>query len=180
MIDQETLETFNKLYYDTYDCVLRYIVCNCSNIEDAKDIIQNVYLEVIKKIKKNKKYDITSAYILGIAKHKIADFYRFNYKSKIISLFSKKDEIPLLDKIPSNYDLQADFIKKEDLNIVWEYLKSKRSVIFKIFFLYYYDNFSINNISEYLNISESNVKNYLYRTLKELKDILKDRGDSNV
>lgn len=180
MIDQETLETFNKLYYDTYDYILRYIVCNCSNIEDAKDIVQNVYLEVIKKIKKNNQCDITNAYILGIAKHKIADFYRFNYKSKIVSLFSKKDEIIMLDKIPSNYDLQADFIKKEDLKIVWKYLKSKSPIVFKVYFLYYYDNFSINDISKYLNIGESNVKNYLYRTLKELKDILKDRGDDNA
>lgn len=32
MVDQETLNTFDKLYYDTYQDVLKYIVINCSNI----------------------------------------------------------------------------------------------------------------------------------------------------
>ena len=51
MIDQETLNTFDKIYYETYQDVLKYIVVNCSNIEDVKDIVQNVYLEVLKKTK---------------------------------------------------------------------------------------------------------------------------------
>ena len=42
MVDQETLKTFDKLYYDTYQDVLKYIVINCSNIEDVKDIIQKL------------------------------------------------------------------------------------------------------------------------------------------
>ena len=70
MIDQETLNTFDELYFDTYQDVLKYIVINCSNIEDVKDIIQNVYLEVIKKMN-NKNIQMNKSYIIGIAKNKI-------------------------------------------------------------------------------------------------------------
>lgn len=38
----------------------------------------------------------------------------------------------------------------------------------------------IKDISKELKISESNVKHYLYRTLKELNLIMKDRGDVNI
>lgn len=85
--NQETLNTFDKLYYDTYQDVLKYIVINTSNIDDVKDIIQNVYLDVLKKLG-NKNIKLNKSYIIGIAKNKIKDYYRFNYKVKITSLFS--------------------------------------------------------------------------------------------
>ena len=43
MIDQKTLDEFSKIYDETYNDVLRYVVCKCSNISDVEDIIQNIY-----------------------------------------------------------------------------------------------------------------------------------------
>ena len=48
MINQNTLKIFEDLYDKTYKNVLKYVVCNCSNVEDIKDIIQNIYMEVQK------------------------------------------------------------------------------------------------------------------------------------
>jgi len=180
MIDQETLKTFEVLYYDSYNDVLKYVVCNCSNIQDTKDIIQNVYLEVIKKLKKDNQTKMSKQYLIGIAKNKVKDYYRFNYKNKLISLFSSKEDINLLETIPSDFDLQSDFIKREDLKLIWKYLTKKKVIISKIFYLYYYADYDIKSIARELNISESNVKNYLYRTLKELKSLLNVGGDDNV
>ena len=42
MIDQKTLDEFSKIYDETYNDVLRYVVCKCSNISDVEDIIQNI------------------------------------------------------------------------------------------------------------------------------------------
>lgn len=180
MIDQETLKTFDELYYESYNEVLKYVICNCSNLEDAKDIVQSVYLEVIKKIKKGLQFEMTKQYIMGITKNKVKDYYRFNYKHKILLLFSNEKDIDLLEQIPSNYDLQDNFIKETDLKLVWEHLKKKNVIISKIFYLYYYENYEIKEIANILNISESNVKNNLYRTLKELKTLLNIGGDENV
>jgi len=180
MIDQETLNIFDKLYRDSYSSVLKYVVCNCSNIEDVKDIVQSVYLELLKILKKDKFFNKNNAYIMGITKNKVNEYYRFHYKAKIVSLFSKKDELELLDSIPSDVDLQKELIKREDLQFIWNFLKKKRVIIPKIFYLYYYLDMSIKDIAEELNISESNVKHYLYRTLNELKITMKNRGDENV
>ena len=78
MSTQEALEKFQNVYDATYDDVLKYVVCNVSSLQDVADIIQEIYLAVYKKIKK----DITKEYVLGIAKHKIKDYYRFFYKRK--------------------------------------------------------------------------------------------------
>ncbi len=180
MIDQETLKIFDKLYNDSYQMVLKYVICNCSNIEDVKDIVQNVYLELLKILEKDKYFDKGTSYIIGIAKNKVNQYYRFNYKAKIVSLFSKKDDISLIDVLEDDIDLSEEEIKKEDLEFIWDYLKKKKVIVSRIFYLYYYREMTIKNISEELNITISSVKHYLYKTLKELKLIMKDRGDKNV
>ncbi len=179
MIDPKTLLTFDKLYSDTYQDVLTYVICHCSNIEDAKDIVQNIYVEVLKKLEKNNPFIQNKSYLIGIAKNKINQYYRFSYKTKIISLFSKKDDFMLIDHIPSETDIEKDFIIHEDIEFIWNFLKKKKSIVPKIFYLYYYMGLSIKEISLQLNISESNVKNYLYRTLKELNELMK-KGEKNV
>lgn len=179
MIDQETLNLFDELYFATYQDVLRYVVINCVNIDDVKDIVQNIYLDVLKLLNKNKA-TLNKGYIIGIAKHKVKDYYRFNYKNKILSLFSNikdEDDINLIDTISSDIDVEKDLLNKENLDYIWQYLKKQRVVISKIFYLYYYENYSIKDISKTLNISESNVKNYLYRTLDKLNSLMKDGGD---
>ena len=172
---------FNKYFYVyIYDNILKYVICNCSNIEDVKDIIQNIYLELLRVLNKKNTYNNINAYIMGIAKNKIKEYYRFNYKAKIISMFSSKNDLTFLDTIPSNIDIPSYLIKKEDLKFIWSYLKNKKVIISKIFFLYYYSNMSIKEISQELNISEANVKHYLYRTLNELKNVMKQGSDENV
>ena len=183
MLDQETLETFDKLYNETYKDVLKYVVCSCSNIEDVKDIVQTIYLEVLKKMEKKNVSNLTKPYIMGIAKNKVNGYYRFNYKAKIVSLFSKQDneeDIELIDTIPDEFDLQIDLIRKDDIMIIWDFLKKKKTIISKIFYLYYYDDCSIKDIANMLNISQSNVKNYLYRTLKELASFIEFGGEYDV
>lgn len=174
MIIENTLNTFDDIYKKTYDKVLKYVVLNCKNAEDVSDIVQNIYLELLKKINANYIFNNEISYVIGIAKNKVNEYYRFKYRVNIVSLL-KKDEDTNHD-IPDDFDLQEDFIKNEDIKFVWNYLKNKKVIIFKIFYLYYYDGLSIKNIAEELNLSVSNVKHYLYRTLNELKIIMKKRG----
>lgn len=174
MINQETLKEFNTLYEKTYNDVLKYIVCKCSNIADAEDILQNVYIEVYKKLLK--KEDISKTYLIGITKNKVKDYYRFRYKQKIISFF-EKEEKTLLDAIPSDVDIEKSMFQKYDTECVWKYLKKKKAIVSKIFYLYFHLELTIKEISKELEISESNVKYYLYRTLKELNIYLESEGD---
>lgn len=164
MIDHETLRQFDLLYENTYFDVSKYVICKCSSPEDVEDILQNIYLAVFKAISKN--INITNTYIMGIAKNKVKDYYRFNYKEKIVSLFSSKDDLEMIDIIPADVDIENSLMDKYDTDFVWEYLKSKKVIIFKVFYLYFKLELTIKEISECLNLTESNVKHYLYRTIR--------------
>ncbi len=173
--NQETLNSFDSIYKTTYNDISKYVVCNCNNIEDVKDILQNIYIEVFNCLNKNIK--VTKSYIIGIAKHKVKDYYRFSYKYKIISLFAEKENKDFAETIPDTFDLEEYTSKKYDIDLVWKYIKKKKVIISKIFYLYFKLDLTIKEISECLNITESNTKHYLYRTLKELNKYLESKGD---
>ena len=70
-------------------------------------------------------------------------------------------------------DLRRNNIKNIQSEDLWNYLR-KNTLIAKIFYLYFYYGLTIVEISKSLNISESSVKNYLYRTLKKLNKYMKE------
>jgi len=168
MIDQKTLYTFDEIYEKTFDDISQYVVCHCQNINDVEDILQIIYIEVAKKI--SSIHDLS--YVHGIAKHKIKDYYRFRYKNKILSLLNHND-INIIENLPDDMNIEESYNLQYDIDCVWKYLTHKPMIISQIFYLYYYSGLTIKEIAIKLHINESNVKNYLYRTLKELKIYLR-------
>lgn len=169
------LNKFNSIYDETYYDILKYIIIKCHNINDANDIIQEIYLEFWKILNKKTivKENIKS-YLIGIATNKIKKHYTLIQKIKTISIFDKNDKnIELIDNISSSIDIEDLIIKDEEYDLIWKYIKSKKNQnIPKIFYLYYVLGLKIKDISQELKVSESYVKNIIYRTLKELYSLL--------
>ena len=76
-------------------------------------------------------------------------------------------------------DLEAETIKKLNAEAVWKYIKSKNIKVIKVFYLYYCVELKISQIAKELSMSESNVKNILYRNIKDIKENVKIEGDMN-
>lgn len=161
------LNEFNEIYDKTYDIVVKYVVCKCNNVDDVNDIIQDIYIALYKQLLKNNDIEDINNYVIGIAKNKINKYYGLSYKIK--NLFTKTE----INNLKNNINIEKNIVDKDNLEEIWKYLKNKDIIIFKIFYLYYVELLTIKEISKHLNINESNVKNYLYRTLKELKNIYK-------
>ena len=162
MTSQKALEKFDEVYNESYRDISRYVVVSSNNIDDVQDILQNIYLEVYKNIDKVKDKN----YVFGIAKNVIKKYYRFK--------FMKKSDEVLYDNISDSINLEKSVMEKFDTEFVWNYLKKKGGNISKIMYLYYCEDFTIKEIADTLNLTESNVKNYIYRTLKELRRINND------
>lgn len=178
MINQLNLKKFNEIYDKTYNNIQKFVVCKCSNIEDVNDIIQEIYIELYKKISNIEKIKNIDSYLIGIAKNKISKHYGLLYKFKTLSLNIKDDtNLEIIDNIPDIIDIENIAIKGVDLESIWEQLKKKKIVIQKIFYLYYNLDFTIKEIANELNLSESYIKNCLYRTLKELQKFMRKDGN---
>lgn len=170
MSTQITKNTFEKFYDDTYKSVLKYTICHCDNLDDVNDIVQDIYTELYQKIinRRNINLENVEAYVIGIAKNKIREHFSLNRKAII---FETSEEI---DNINDNdIEIESSLITKDNVEQVWKYLRNKSELIAKIFYLFFVMDFSIKDIANDMEITESNVKNYLYRTKKELKEYLR-------
>lgn len=79
--------------------------------------------------------------------------------------------------LPADLDLETELITKLNAEEVWKLIKRKDIKIVKVFYLYYCLDLKISQIAEELNMTESNVKNVLYRTIKDIKKNIKMEGD---
>lgn len=173
MSTQIKLKNFEEIYQQTYQETLKYIISHCHNLQDVNDLIQETYVEFYKKLKRHNQIEVEGqqAFLIGIAKNIMKKYYRFHYQkqSKIVQL----EEIKELDE---KIDLELQFITKENVEQIWRILEKKDVKIAKIFYLYYGLDMKIKEIAGKLNLTESAVKNYLYRTINELRRLWKEGG----
>lgn len=171
MFEQKAFSLFDKVYNDTYDNLLKYVICKCSNIDDVNDIIQDTYFEFYNKLNEKKEIKDYNKYLIGICKNIIRKHYRTKYKKDEFQVLF--DDSNNIQNIGDNFNLEESLLKKEQFDTIFKYLKEKNVLVFKVFYLFYHDELSIKDISKELNISLSKTKNILYRTLKEIKEMLK-------
>lgn len=182
MSTQIVLNSFEEIYNETYNNTLRYIMCKCANFEDVNDILQDTYMGLYKILEKNKKINLNNvnSFIIGIAKNKLKDYYGLKYKIQSMFMFSLNEDTDMENAIKDNMDLEEIVLRSSNIEKIWDYINTKKTIIGKIFYLYYYFDMTTKNISKELSIKESTVKSHLYRTLKELSIALEKEGDKNV
>ena len=179
MITSFKLKNFEDIYARTYNSVLKYIVCKCQNLDDVNELIQDSYVELYRLLEKKRTVKVVNevAYMIGIANNILKKYYRNQYKEKANILYISKNMEDIELQLPSNLDLETDIINRENIEEIWNYLNNKNVLIAKIFYLYYGLGLKISEISNELEIGESNIKNYIYRTLNELKEHFRKEGD---
>ena len=157
---------FEEIYKETYLSTLKFIMIHCYNVADVNDILQDTYVEFYKILHKKPKVKIENkqSYICGIAKNVMK---RYGAKKKDLACLvnEEKEEMEVAD----TFDLEQNFMTKQDVHKVWEFMKKKDLVTTKIFYLYFVLGLKITEIAQELKLGESNVKNKIYRTQKEIQ-----------
>lgn len=169
MATQLNEKDFEKIYRETYNKTLKFAIIRCNNFNDVNDIIQDTYIELFNKLKKNSKIELDNieGFIYGIANNVIKRHYSKKKKEKVITLFNEQNEETF--DVKDDFDLEQNIITKENVKEVWDFLKKKDLITAKVFNLYFALDMKISEIAKELQLQESNVKNRIYRTLKEIK-----------
>ena len=124
MSTRKTLKLFEKIYNETYNNTLKYIICKCSNLSDVDDIIQETYLEFYRVLKEKRKILDKQAYIIAIAKNKIIKYFKANEKIKTTSIFQENsnNEFEMID-IDSRHRYRNRFYYKRQYREYMEIYK---------------------------------------------------------
>lgn len=105
-----------------------------------------------------------------IAKKKLAKVYG-NRRIVPLSLEEEYDDgVSLADTLVDESETEWSALTSAQAEQIWRFLERKGPVTLRIFTLFYRGNYKIKEIAEIMELSESQVKNKLYRTLRELRE----------
>ena len=140
-----------------------YTVIRNSNLKVSDEDIEELVSDVVFTIWKNQdKLDINrkiTPYIVGITNNLVKKKYR---DTKVFDNIEDYENNLIED---SNIELQ--FIENERNKGIMKQLDKLKKEDKTIFILYYFNEKSINDIANELNMSESKVKSKLFRTRKK-------------
>ena len=152
----ELIDMYKAPIYKTAKAILK-------DEDDVCDVLQDVALSIYKNIKnlKNEKYlktwivriTINKSYDI-IAKRKLND-------EKIAKVKMETNEIHM--------GFEKDIIEKTDLEKALDLLDEELKITTV---LYYYDDLSVSEISDILNIPKGTVKSRIFRAREKLYEIL--------
>lgn len=151
----------NELVEKYSDMVYRVAFSRTRNVEDARDITQDVFLKYLKYTKAGNEFrdeEHRKAWLLKVA---------VNTGNTLVTSAWNRHRASI-DEVPEVADSRSDE-KGEVYYAVMELPEKYRVVIH----LFYFEELSIKQIAGVLKLSENNVKSRLHRAREALKDKLK-------
>jgi len=179
MSDNSIAARFDEIYNATSKAALALITARCGRTADIGDIFQETYMELYRLLQRRGTGYVTheNALVLRIAKRKIAKHHSLLARLKMfvsaIKVGEDSDTIEITDFEADSFCTEEFTINSLLLDEAMQNLMSKPESVRKAFYLMYDVGLTIPEIAKAMSISESNVKNKLYRTLKELREIIK-------
>ncbi len=153
-----TVEEYNKSVDLYSDGVYRFILKNIKDEDEAKDIVQDTYEKLWVRASKVT-YGKVKSYLFSAAYHTMIDKIRKN--KRITNLVDFNDN---LGTYTDNYTGLSEVLD--------EALKQLPEVQRSVILLRDYEGYAYNEIAEITNLSESQVKVYIYRGRLALKKYL--------
>lgn len=148
---------YNKCVDLYSDNIFRFVLKSVKDEDTANDLVQDTYMRLWQHVGK---VELASAksYLFKIANNLVIDLYR---KNKFVSSDPIQD-----DSLFYNYEY-TDI--KEHLDRALDMLSESQKTVLM---LRDYEDYSYEEIGEITGLSESQVKVYIYRARKRMKDIL--------
>lgn len=154
-------EAFSKLIEEVKLKLYKTGISILKNDEDTCDAIQETLINAYKSLNTLKNNEYFSTWIMKILINKCYDIIRKN--KKIININ---------EKIKLEQDMYYEMYSQEsELEVVLNKIDKDLKMVTV---LYYYDDLSVSEISEVLNIPEGTVKSRLSRARSKIYAILKE------
>jgi RNA polymerase sigma-70 factor (ECF subfamily) len=131
--------------------------------EDANDVFQETVLRALRYFKSYKKEKNFNTWLFAIAHNEIKKHYK---KASQYTSFTDMDRL----KAPEKNNPQ-ELVKE-----VYQYAESLKPMQREVFFLFYYNGFTISEVSQITRLKAGNIKFILYQARNSLKKMI---GEQN-
>ncbi len=168
--------SFDELYKLTSDRAYFVALEFTKNSQDAEDILQESYIKALSKIKELDKPESFSSWLNQIVANKSKDFLK---KKKPMLFNSDEEETDATELLPdedTNFSPEGNLdqteLQKAVMEVLDELSEEKRACVLMM----YFEELSVGEIAETLEIPEGTVKTRLFSARKDLKDKFAKRG----
>ncbi|SET89268.1 RNA polymerase sigma-70 factor, ECF subfamily [Salinibacillus kushneri] len=170
-------EVFHNLYDKYHQDIFQFLFYMVKDRSLAEDLVQEVYVKVLKSYHKFKGDSSEKTWLISIARHVAIDYFRKQKRKqkKMIPSFTveeKSDFIQDKGKMPDEIALE-----NEDIRNMYQCLKNCSFDQQTVIILRYIQSLSIKETAEILNWSESKVKTTQHRAIKRLRKQMKKREE---
>jgi len=153
-----TVSEYNICVRDYSDNIYRFILKHIRSVEKAEDIVQDVFEKVWVRVE-DVPFDKAKSYLFQAA-------YR-----TMIDLIRKESRMSYSEDIQSE---QRSYQKQTDLQeVLNEALQRIPQIQQSVILLRDYEGYSYEEIGEILSLNESQVKVYIFRARKNLREYLR-------
>lgn len=161
MMDKYTYKDFEEIYNRQSDRIFKMCMTYLGNVEDAKEAVQNIFIKLLEKNIKFKDSNHENAWICKATRNYCLDILKSAWRKKRVD-FETLSEAKTSDKDLENNE--KELIEKALLKLP---VKQK-----EVIYLYYYEEYSIKEISKILKRSESTIQTQLATARKKMKETL--------
>lgn len=165
-VDEVSTLSFEELYTMYATDILRVAYYYLGNRQQAEDITQEVFIKLI-TTQPQLVRDHEKAWLLKVTLNKCRDHWRSAWVKKVILGHPKFEIFPDQDRIESMTESRA----------LAESVNALPAIFKEIVLLFYYQGYSIAEISDMLEISEGTVSSRLSRARKRLENAMKGVDD---
>ena len=153
-----TSTEYNKSVDQYADNVFRFVLSRLKNEDMAKDVVQDTFAKVWER-KENISFAKIKSYLFTTAHHTLIDAVR---KEK------KKDDVSVIDQ----HHTQAPVANLDLQKTLHQALDQLPDIQKTVVLLRDYEGYAYDEIGEITGLKESQVKVYIFRARKKLKEIL--------
>ena len=153
--------TFEEVMEAFADTVTRLAYLRMGNEQDAKDIFQTVFLKLYTQTMEFHDVQHVKAWLIQTTIHACADEHRKFWRRHRIQLDEAFAQV-------------EDDRQRRELYELMELVPNHRNVLY----LYYYEGYSIREISIFMNARENTVKSWMRRGKQELRSLLGGEEDA--
>ena len=169
--DKMDSELFEAIYRQYYKSVYNYIGFRINNHFDSEELASSVFENAIRKFHTYKPdASPVEAWLIGIAKNVISDYFR-SKKRKVFVPLDSILELVSLNRQPE----EVVVINEENKALVQAMSKLKDSER-QVLSMKFATDLKNNEIAKILDISDSNVGVMVHRAVKKLKRILEEEN----
>lgn len=156
-------EEFEHYYQFYFNDIFRYVLTITKNEDETLDIVQNVFMKLFQQEQNFLNSQHVKSWCLKVAHNESINLFKQWYRNKRV-------EVEDFNSFVGAQTSHNDSLLQQVFNLPLKY----RQVIY----LFYYEGYSIKEISNLINVSENTIKTRLSRGRDALKGVLKDESNT--